>query len=74
MTTGLNLSTCYKITNEGLQYLTNMRSDLDLSRCHITDEGLQYLTNMRSDLDLEDCQISDEGLQYLSTRGLQQKY
>ena len=33
MKSGLNLSSCDKITDNGLQYLTNMTSDLDLDRC-----------------------------------------
>ena len=46
--TSINLFDCKKITDEGLQYLTNC-SSINLFGCsNITDEGLQYLTNCTS--------------------------
>ena len=66
--TSINLTCCYKITNEGLKYLTNATT-ITLSRCDkITDEGLKYLTNATS-INLYYCKkITNKGKEWLIKR------
>ena len=56
----------WKITDEGLKYLTNVTS-INLYCCSkITNEGLKYLTNVTS-INLYCCsKITNEGLKYLT--------
>src|SRR5690606_6169493 len=66
----LDIGSCDKISDKGLQYLTKLTllNQLDLGFNKITDNGLQHLTKLSSLqlLDLFGCkQITDNGLQHL---------
>ena len=59
-----------RITDDGIQHLTNIKSlhELDLESKHITDLGIKNLSGMDTltQLDLDGDNITDQGLEHLS--------
>ena len=61
----INLSNCYQITDQGLEYLKGVHT-INLTDCNqITDQGLKYLKGVIN-INMYNCYlITDQGLEYL---------
>ena len=59
----LNLSGCYRLTNEGIKHLAKIHT-LDLHNCNITDDCVKYLENVHT-LNLSGCRKIIKGSEHL---------